>query len=192
MNVLQFFINLDGKILDRLESWCHKQQRVTGKTHYFWLRPDALITAALCWHFPYQSSAGLDQIAFSLIIVAFVFLGLWGFPWWEERSYRRISKGLANPLRKPGQPMLIRYALYYSMVSLSLILCGHSIYALVAIPSTQLIIKIGFGLLVLLTWYACCLVLILPACDPLPPAPGKIQQWLEKRRRQGTPTHATA
>src|SRR4030095_6795165 len=96
----------------------------------------------------------------------------------ESSAYRRVAKGFRNPRRVRDQLLRIPF------LTLSIVLLYPSIFLYVSLRMT--IVLLAYSLVVLTT-----LVLYLLACDPLPPCPGRVRDWLKALvpRRGGAHRH---
>src|SRR6266850_7048958 len=166
---------IDSVILDLTEWSCRKFQLLTGRTNvwlavqltnlsiivyfvwvvlYFWSSDIAprLLVALFCGGLLYV----LTQTIFKVSIDTY-----------EADAYRRVAKGFRNPRR-------VRDALLrISFLTLSFVLVYPIlfIYIKLRVPAVLL----SYSLIVLTT-----VVLYLLACDPLPPCPGKLREWLRE------------
>ena len=169
--IAQSILNFDQRVLDVLESLCHRQQRFFGVTHYFWLKLDAVILAALFGAYLYPNEPIQERWKTILLICALLAAASFGFAIWERKSFQRIAKGLANPLRKETWMIIFRLGSFY--------------------PSTMLILLAGLSVpsfasfVTSLAWIMFAMLYLLPACDLLPPSTGKVKVWLNQlvRRR---------
>lgn len=169
---------IDAGILNAIESLCHRFQRLTGRTNvwlafqltnlsvivyfvwaglYFWKTTLALrvVVGLFCCCVFYV----LTQTVFKVPIEES-----------ENYAYRRVAKGYRNPRR-------VRDALLrISFLTLTIVL-GYPLLA----AYQRLHIRIAFLsylLIVLMT-----VLMYLLACDPLPPCPGSIREWLRSFAR---------
>ena len=84
---------------------------------------------------------------------------------YETAAYRRVAKGVRNPRR-------VRDALLrISFLTLSVVLCHPILFIYINLRRHSVLLS--YSLIVLTT-----AVLYLLACDPLPPCPGTVKQWL--------------
>jgi hypothetical protein len=173
--------HIDSAVLDLTERLCHRFQLLTGRTNvwlavqltnlsvvayfvlaavYFWSSAVGarLVLGIFCGGLLY----GLTQTIFKEPIEAY-----------EKNAYRRVAKGLRNPrrLREAGLriPFLtLSLVLFYPFLFIHINLRVHMAllsYALIALTTV---------------------VLYLLACDPLPPCPGTVREWI----RGSTPPRA--
>ena len=87
----------------------------------------------------------------------------------ESGAYRRVAKGFRNPRRVRDQLLRIPF------LTLSVLLLYPVLFLYVQMHMT--IVLLAYSLVVLTT-----LVLYLLACDPLPPCPGRVREWLQALR----------
>jgi hypothetical protein len=172
---------IDSAILNAIESACRKFQTLTGRTNvwvagqltnlsiivyfvwaglYFWNA--RVVPRVLVGIFCTVRLYALSQTIFKVPIEAS-----------ETHAYRRVAKGVRNPRR-------VRDALLrISFLTLSVVLL-YPLAVLSSIPFTSAQIRVRLPL-ILLTYSLIVLttiVLYLLACDPLPPKPGKLREWL--------------
>jgi hypothetical protein len=119
---------------------------------YFWISDAAsrILLGMFCGGLLYA----LTQTVFRVPIEAY-----------ETDAYRRVAKGLRNPRR-------VRDALLrISFLTLSLVLWFPVVFVYINLRFP--LVLLGYSLIVLTT-----VVLYLLACDPLPPCPGRVTEWL--------------
>ncbi len=164
---------VDTVLLDLTEWCCHKFQLWTGRTNV-WLAlqlTNLSIIVYFVWAGAFFWSANL-----TLRIMVGVFCGILLYVLtqtvfkvpieaYEQNAYRRVAKGFRNPRRVRDTPLRI------SFLTLSLVLLFP---LLLAYNTLRMRITLLMYLLILLT----TVVLYLLACDPLPPCPGKVREWL--------------
>jgi hypothetical protein len=172
---------IDTAILNAIEWACRKFQVLTGRTNvwlavqltnlsiivyfvwagmYFW--DAALVPRVMVGLFCTVLLYVLSQTIFKVPIEAS-----------ESNAYGRVAKGLRNPRRVRDAHLRI------SFLTLSLVLT-YPIALVYALPSALAPVRIR-PWLILLTYSLIVLttvVLYLLACDPLPPSPGKVREWL--------------
>ncbi len=83
----------------------------------------------------------------------------------ESEAYRRVSKGLRNPRRIRDAQLRIAF------LTLSILLSWPLWFAYVTL-------RLRFLLLTEALINLTTIVLYVLACDPLPPSPGKVRDWL--------------
>lgn len=166
---------IDSLILNATESLCRKFQRLTGRTNvwlavqltnlsivvyfvwagfYFWLSDPGMrvVLAVFCGGLLYV----LTQTIFRVPIEAH-----------ENDAYRRVTSGTRNPRRVRDALLRIPF------LTLSIVLLYPIV--LIYVNLRLQIVVLSYSLIVLTT-----VVLYLLACDPLPPAPGRVREWLQR------------
>jgi hypothetical protein len=169
-------IGIDAFLLDLVERACHRVQLLTGRTNA-WLAvqlTNLSIATYFVWAVTYFQRV---HIAARVAVVAFCGLLLYGLSQTvfkvsieasEQEAYRRVSKGLRNPRRLRDAPLRT------SFLTLSVIL----LYPLLLVQALRATFTLLTYSLVPLT----TLLLYVLSCDPLPPCPGKVKEWLLKLR----------
>lgn len=167
MNPLQPFLAFDQKAVDFLESLCHKQQRLLGTSHYFWLKIFAAgHVAGMFALVPFLSPIGYFIFG---IIIAICTASIPFYVWWEKKSLARLARGKANPLR-----ILVGAIVFRSWA-------GYFVTTVFVYTALSNFLRGGFwwvSILMVVWWVTLVSLFILPACDPLPPTTGKVRQWL--------------
>lgn len=92
-----------------------------------------------------------------------------GIMWWEKKSYNRLLKGFANPLRRSWVAIYVRCVIGY--VCTFIIAVGVILDSLIDIESFWI------SLILILWWTTNASLYVLPVCDPLPPVTGKWKIW---------------
>ena len=165
---------IDSMLLAAAESVCHRFQVLTGRTNV-WLAIQ-LTNLSVVVYFIW---AGLFFWRIHSVFTR-VFLGLFcsgvlylltetvfkvSIESYETSAYQRVSKGLRNPRRlRDGM-------LRMSFFTLCVMLAYPVVFVYVNLH--QSIILLTYSLVVLTT-----VVLYLLACDPLPPCPSKLTEWV--------------
>jgi hypothetical protein len=172
---------VDSALLDMTEWVCRRLQVLTGRTNV-WLAfqlTNLSIIVFFIW-------AGMHFLIVEgpLRIVLAVFCG--GLLYlltqtilkvpietYENNEYRRVARGLRNPRRV--RDVLLRVP----FLTLSVFLLYPVVFAylsprLLALLDVRLSFFIVPYFLIVLT----TVMLYLLACDPLPPCPGKVREWL--------------
>ena len=174
----QALLNFDQKMLDFLESMCRKQQRFLGVSHYFWLRLFAIGHAVICYVFFLPVNPPSDH--FKLwIVIAMLLVCVPLLIWWERRSLNRLMKGFANPLRKDTSFTYHRFLIGYIVTPLFLL-------AVVTITFLD-INNFWLGFRTMIWWMTFASLIVLPACDPLPPSMGTLQKWVLSKLARPVP-----
>jgi hypothetical protein len=165
---------IDSAIVDLTERLCRRFQLLTGRTNV-WLAVQ-LTNLSIVLYFVwaaaiYISSGDLAVRVFMALFCSGVFLvltrTLFKVPIEssENEAYRRVSKGLRNPRRLRDAQLRI------SFLTLSIMLAA--VVPLVYANLHQHLVLVAYLLTVLTT-----VVLYVLACDPLPPCPGRVREWL--------------
>lgn len=166
---------IDAAILNVTEWFCHRVQRLTGRTNV-WLAAQLTnlsVIVYFVWAALYFWSTDLLLRTAVGVFSTGVFYALTQTIFKapieesENNAFRRVAKGYRNPRR-------IRDALLrISFLTLSIVLAYPILFAYINFG-----IRIGllsYFLVVLMT-----VVLYLLACDPLPPCPGRVREWLRR------------
>jgi hypothetical protein len=164
---------VDSALLNLTEWFCHRFQRMTGRTNV-WLAFQ-LTNLSVIVYFVW---AGLylwrSNGAWRIVLAFFCGVLLYALSQtilkvpvetYENSAYGRVAKGLRNPKRV--QDALLRIP----FLTLSLVLFYPTL--LIYVNLHLLLVILSYSLVVLTT-----VVLYLLACDPLPPCPGKVTDWL--------------
>jgi sterol desaturase/sphingolipid hydroxylase (fatty acid hydroxylase superfamily) len=164
---------VDSIILDITEWWCRKFQVLTGRTNV-WLAiqlTNLSIVVYFVWAVLYSWAGGvaprIGVAIFCTVLLYALTQTVFKVPIEasESEAYRRVAKGFRNPRR-------VRDALLrISFLTLSILL-GYPVFFVYANLHIQLVL-LSYSLIVLTT-----VVLYLLACDPLPPCPGKVREWI--------------
>jgi hypothetical protein len=164
---------IDALILDLTERACRRFQRLTGRTNV-WLAVQ-LTNVSIIVYFAWAAvSFSIGRFAARVFIAIFATGVLYALTQTvfrvsietsEQAAYSRVARGLRNPRR-------VRDALLrVSFLTLSLILGYPALFVYMNLHVPVLLL--GYSLIVLTT-----VVLYLLACDPLPPCPGRVREWL--------------
>jgi hypothetical protein len=165
-------IHIDLALLDLTEWLCHKFQLLTGRTNV-WLAvqfTNVSIIVYFVWAGVYFWSSGvLVRIALGVFGTALLYgltQTIFKVPIeaYENNAYRRVSKGLRNPRRireaRLRIPFLTLSSFFFPILFAYVKFRGHTAL-------------LSYSLVVLTT-----VVLYLLACDPLPPCPGRLRNWI--------------
>jgi hypothetical protein len=92
---------------------------------------------------------------------------------YEHNEYRRVSRGLRNPRRVRDALLRIAFLTFSLMLFFPVLFVYQypQVLAILNLGVSSFIL--AHGLTVLTT-----VMLYLLACDPLPPCPGKVREWL--------------
>lgn len=165
---------IDAIILNLIERGCRGFQKLTGKTN-LWLAAQLTnlsIIVYVGWAVMYSWRAAVEpRIAVATFCAGLVYVltqTILKVPIeaYETEAYRRLSQGLRNPRRL--RDALLRI----SFLTLTLVLCYPILYVYMQLRM-PVVVLLSYSLIVLTTF-----VLYLLACDPLPPCPGKVREWL--------------
>lgn len=166
---------IDTAVLDATEALCHRFQVLTGRTNV-WLAIQ-LTNLSIVVYFVWAAALYVwaDDFALRVFMTLFctgVFLVLTRtffkvpIESSESEAYRRVAKGLRNPRRVRDVQLRI------SFLSLSILLGAPVLFVFVTLHSK--LILTAYLLAVLTT-----VVLYVLACDPLPPCPSKVREWVD-------------
>jgi hypothetical protein len=167
---------VDAAILDLTEWLCRRFQYLTGRTNV-WLAvqlTNLSIVVYFVWAWLYLLSADTPTRIAVVAVCAAVLYALTqtlfrdSLEAHEHSAYRRVANGLRNPRRVRDTQLRLMF------VALSVILCGPILLVYTTIRFQ--ILLLSYSLIVLTT-----VVLYLLACDPLPPCPGKVKEWVDAR-----------
>ena len=172
-------IYIDSALLDVTEWLCRRFQVLTGRTNvwlafqltnlsiivfFVWAgmqfligdRPVRIALAVFCGGLLYL----LTVTIFKVPVEAY-----------ENNEYRRVQRGFRNPRRVRDVQLRLAF------LTLSVILFA---LFLVFYPILSVFLNVGLGIFLLahgLTALTTAMLYLL-ACDPLPPCPGKVKEWL--------------
>jgi hypothetical protein len=177
---------VDSLILNLAERSCRAFQRLTGRTNV-WLAvqlTNLSIIVYFVWAAMYSVAIDLTSrvllAAFCAGLMYTLTQTLFKFPIEssEAAAYQRVAKGYRNPRR-------VRDAfLRISFLTMSVLLIAPIAFVYVNLHLTFFLLS--YSLIVLTT-----VVLYLLACDPLPPCPAIVKQWisglLQARVEETTP-----
>jgi hypothetical protein len=172
---------LDAALLNLTEWLCHKFQLWTGRTNV-WLAlqfTNLSIVVYFVWAIAFFWDSRLSlRIALGMFFGGLLYVltqTVFKVPVeaYEQSAWRRVAKGFRNPRR-------IRDAmLRISFLTLSLVMAWpmflfYRLGFYIALPT--------YFLILLMT-----IVLYLMACDPMPPAPAKMRDWIRSLARAFRP-----
>lgn len=174
---------VDSAVLNVIERACHAFQRLTGRTNV-WLAAQLTnlsIIVYFIWMGLYASNIDiLPRVAVLLFCATLIYVLLQTIlrvpiEAYEAQAYRRVANGFRNPRR--GRDALLRIP----FLTLSLVLWYPVGFVYVTLETR--LAPLAYSLIVLTT-----AVLYLLACDPLPPCPGKLREWLRGPEMAPLPT----
>jgi hypothetical protein len=167
---------IDTVILNLIERFCRRFQRLTGRTNV-WLAvqlTNISIIVYFVWAgvFSWTSSALAPRLFVALFCGGLLYVltqTIFKEPIeaYEVAAYRRVARGFRNPRRV--RDVLLRI----SFLTLSLFLCYPILF--VYINLRVHLVLLSYVLILLTT-----VVLYLLACDPLPPCAGRVREWLRR------------
>jgi hypothetical protein len=165
---------LDSAVLNVTERMCRRFQIWTGRTNV-WLAfqlTNLSIVVYFIW------AAGLYLLRGDLVLRVFVALFCGGVFFVltrtvfkmsieasETEAYRRLAKGLRNPRRVRDTQLRIAFLTLSMVLSYPLWLAYLTLHLRFVLLTDALVILTTVVLYVL-------------ACDPLPPCPSKVREWL--------------
>ena len=178
-------LSVDSALLDLTEWLCRRFQALTGRTNV-WLAfqlTNFSIVVFFVWagmHFRIGGRA--FQIALAAFCGGLLYLltrTLFKVPVeaYENNEYRRVSRGFRNPRRVRDALLRIAFLTFSLMLFFPVWFVYQYPQALAILKLAASSFTIAHGLTVLTT-----VTLYLVACDPLPPCPGKVREWLRSLR----------
>ena len=175
--------HVDLALLNLIEGLCRRFQTWTGRTNV-WLAfqlTNLSIALYFIWVIGlYWLSGSLGLRLFIAFFCGGVFVMLTrtifrtSVDFAEAEAYRRVSKGFMNPRRMRDAQLRIAFltcSIFIPFLILSILRLHPQGAAYVA--SQRQVVILTTALSVLTT-----IVLYLLACDPLPPCPGKVREWI--------------
>jgi hypothetical protein len=168
---------LDSVILDLTERSCRAFQRLTGRTNV-WLAVQ-LTNLSIIVYFAWAAmySLAIDLVA-RMLLAAFCAVLMYALTQTllkvpiessEAAAYQRVAKGYRNPRRV--RDALLRIS--FLTMSVLLIVPMLFVYVNRHLIFFAIFFVLSYSLIVLTT-----VVLYLLACDPLPPCPALVKQWI--------------
>jgi hypothetical protein len=167
-------IYVDSALLNLTERICRRFQAWTGRTNVwlaFQLTNLSVILYFIWVTALYVLSGSLTVRVFVGVFCGGVFFALTRIVFWtsielsEAAAYRRVAKGLRNPRRIRDAQLRIAF------LTLSLVLSYPLWFA-------YLTLRLRFVLLTEALILLTTIVLYVLACDPLPPCPGTVTEWM--------------
>jgi hypothetical protein len=164
---------VDQAVLNLTESFCRRFQQLTGRTNV-WLAFQ-LTNLSIVVYFVYAfvyiwSSAGASRLVLALfcgVLFSMLTQTIFKVPveTYENSAYQRVARRVRNPRRLRDAPLRMPF------LTLSIVLLGPIAFVYRSLHLH--VVLLGYSLIVLTT-----AVLYLLACDPLPPCPGRVREWL--------------
>jgi hypothetical protein len=170
---------LDSAVVDLTERLCQRFQVWTGRTNVwvaFQLTNLSIVVYFIWVAALYWLSAELGARILLALFCSGVFYMLTrtlfrtSIEAAETNAYRRVAKGLRNPRRIRDAQLRIAF-LTLAFLTLSILPSYPYWFPYVTLEIRFLLLT--EGLIILTT-----LILYVLACDPLPPCPGKVHEWL--------------
>jgi hypothetical protein len=170
---------VDSTVLDATERLCQRFQIWTGRTNVwvaFQLTNLSIVVYFVWVVVLYWLSADLAVRIFVALFCSGVFYVLTrtlfrtSIELAESNAYRRVAKGFRNPRRIRDAQLRIAF-LTLSILTLSVML-SYPLWSEYVTLSSRFVLLTEA--LILLT----TVILYVLACDPLPPCPGKVREWL--------------
>ena len=174
-------LTIDSVLLDLTEWLCRRFQVLTGRTNV-WLAfqlTNFSIVVFFVWagmHFRIGGRA--FHIALAAFCGGLLYLltrTLFKVPVesYENSEYRRVARGFRNPRRVRDALLRIAFLTFSLMLFFPVLFVSQYPQVLPILKLAVSSFFIAHGLTVLTT-----VTLYLVACDPLPPCPGKVREWL--------------
>jgi hypothetical protein len=167
-------IAIDSAVLNLTERMCRWFQRMTGRTNV-WLAfqfTNLSIVVYFLWAgMQFLRSTGTSRILLALFCGVLLYMltqTIFKVPVdaYEGSAYQRVAQGLRNPRRLRDAPLRIPF------LTLSVVLFYPVVLVYLNFPF-PIVVSLTYALVVLTT-----IVLYLLACDPLPPCPGRVSEWI--------------
>jgi hypothetical protein len=172
---------VDSALLDLTEWLCRRFQVLTGRTNV-WLAFQLTNFSIVVFFVWAGMHLGIGGRPFRIALVAFcgglLYLltrTLFKVPveTYENNEYRRVSKGFRNPRRIRDAQLRIAFLTFSLMLFFPVLFVSQypQVLAILKLGASSFILAHGLTVLTTITLY-------LVACDPLPPCPGKVREWL--------------
>jgi hypothetical protein len=164
---------VDSALLSVTEWFCHRFQQWTGRTNV-WLALQFtnlsivvyfVWAAAFFWDSGTASRVVLGVFCGGLLYILTQTVFKVPIEAYEQSAYRRVAKGFRNPRQVRDAVLRI------SFLTLSLAMFYPLLLAYLALNTPVALLM--YTLILLTT-----IVLYLLACDPLPPCPAKLREWI--------------
>jgi hypothetical protein len=176
-------LHLDTALLNATERFCQRFQMWTGRTNV-WLAFQLTNLSVVLYFVWVVRLYRISQIFAARLFIAFFCVAVFfvvtrtifktPIDFAESQAYKRVAKGLRNPRRVRDAQLRIAFLTMSVLgsVTLSMALASPLLYASLVRRSPFLLLT---GALVALT----TVVLYVLACDPLPPAEGRVRAWVK-------------
>ena len=173
--------HVDSALLDVTEWLCRRFQVLTGRTNVwlaFQLTNLSIIVFFIWAGMHFLVVPGLWRMVIALFCGGLLYLltqTIFKVPVevYENNEYRRVSKGFRNPRRLRDAMLRVPF------LTLSVLLLYPVVFVYLS-PGLMSLLNlhvsffvVPYGLVALTT-----AMLYLLACDPLPPCPGKVREWI--------------
>ena len=164
---------IDSVILNLTERSCRTFQRLTGKTNVWLAVQLTNLSIILYFVWAAMSSVAMD-LTWRMLLAAFCAALMYALTQTlfkvpielsEAAAYQRVAKGYRNPRRVRDAILRI------SFLTMSVLLIVP--VAFVYVNLHLIFFLLSYSLIVLTT-----VVLYLLACDPLPPCPALVKEWI--------------
>ena len=174
-------LHVDSLLLDVTEWLCRRFQMLTGRTNVwlaFQLTNFSIVVFFVWSGMHFQIGGRLFRIVLAAFCAGLLYLltqTLFKVPveTYENNAYRRVARGLRNPRRVRDAPLRIAFLTFSLMLFFPVLFLYHYPQVLAVLNLGVSSFIVAHGLTVLTT-----VMLYLLACDPLPPCPGKVREWL--------------
>ncbi len=164
---------LDSRVLDVVQWVCRRFQLLTGRTNV-WLAVQ-LTNLSVAIYFTWALMVYVVSGDLALRIFLTLFLGGVVFVLSrtifresveaaEAESYRRVSRGLMNPRRVRDAQLRVAFLSFSAILVPPLLFANRVLQTAIPLLTASLLVITTVLLYVL-------------ACDPLPPAAGKVREW---------------
>jgi hypothetical protein len=175
--------DIDSAVLNLTERFCRRFQTATGRTSVwlaFQLTNLSIIMYFVWTGLYFWNTSGSTRIVVALFCGALLYLLTQTIfkatvEAYESNTYRRIQRGLRNPRRVRDEPLRVAFLTLSLVLFAPIVVVYANLHRLSAYSSflSRTSVFLSYSLILLTT-----IVLYLLACDPLPPCPGRIAEWL--------------
>jgi len=172
---------VDSALLDLTEWLCRRFQVLTGRTNVwlaFHLTNFSIVVFFIWAGMQFRIGGRSFRTALAVFCGGLLYLltrTLFkvSVETYEHNEYRRVSKGFRNPRRVRDALLRIAFLTFSLMLFFPVVFVYQYPQVLAILNLRLSSFMIAHGLTVLTT-----VTLYLVACDPLPPCPGKVREWL--------------
>ena len=174
-------LHVDSVLLDVTEWLCRRFQMLTGRTNVwlaFQLTNFSIVVFFVWSGMHFQIGGMLFRIVLAAFCAGLLYLltqTLFKVPveTYENNAYRRVARGLRNPRRVRDALLRIAFLTFSLMLFFPVLFVYQYPQVLAVLNLGVSSFIVAHGLTVLTT-----VMLYLLACDPLPPCPGTVREWL--------------